>query len=218
MRKRKIRGHRRRWKQIERWEKFNQNIDLDILKKHGRDYTKIRIHPWGGINITNSVYAEPKGLTKQKMLNGLFNIYHHWKNQLDKFGEPYSLKIWLYDNRFSHSQVVCAVGDFIDVYRNTFNKCEKKELINPNTYSVMAKEYIEIFSWECHLDEDYLNDSELGQPEEYDSMEEYLDFKKWFDDSLKKKHKVFKYNMPDGKITESYIFERGKVWIGERRK
>lgn len=218
MRKRKIRGHRRRWKQIEMWEKFNLNLDLDILKKHGRDYTKIRIHPWSGLSFTNSQFAEPRGLTKRKMLNGLFAIYHHWKSQLDKLGEPYYLKIWLYDNRFSHSQVVCAVGDFSGFYRNTFNKCEKEGQINPNTYSNVNKGCVEGFSWECHLDEDYLDDSELGQPEEYDSLEEYLDYKKWIETLLKKPHKVYKHKEAIGATTESYIFERGKVWIGESRK
>ena len=101
MRLRKIRGHKRRWKKIEDWKNYNLNLDMDYLLEYQRDYVKIRIHPWSGLSLINSVYLEPKRLTKQKMLNGLFDIYDQWKKQLDNFGKPYYLKIWLYDNRFS---------------------------------------------------------------------------------------------------------------------
>jgi hypothetical protein len=217
MRIRKIRGHKRRWKQIESWKNSNLNLDLHYIKEYERNYTKIRIHPWSGLSLKNSIYPEPKRQTKLKMLNGLFDIYDQWKNQLDKLGKPYYLKIWLYDNRFSMSQIVCAIGEYVDFYAKTFNKSEKEEQINPNKYKVQLQPRIELFHWESHLDEDHFDNTDLGQPEDYETIEEYLESKIWFKKLMKKPHKTVKFKEPIGDATESYSFEKGKIWIGKKK-
>jgi hypothetical protein len=217
MRVRKIRGHKRRWKQIQSWKNSNLNLDLDYIKEYERDYTKIRIHPWSGLSLKNSTYPEPKRQTKLKMLNGLFDIYDQWKNQLDKLGKPYYLKIWLYDNRFSMSQIVCATGEYVDFYAKTFNKSEKEEQIKSNKYKAQLQPRIEIFNWECHLDEDHFDNTDLGQPDDYETIEEYLESKIWFEKLMKKPHKTVKFKEPIGDAIESYSFEKGKIWIGEKK-
>ena len=217
MRIRKIRGHKRRWKQLEDWKNYNLNLDMDYLLEYQRDYVKIRIHPWSGLSLINSVYLEPKRLTKQKMLNGLFDIYDQWKKQLDNFGKPYYLKIWLYDNRFSKSQVVCAIGEYFDFYEKTFNKSEKEEKINGSEYNNEIQPRIELFNWDCHLDEDHFDNTDLGQPDDYGTIEDYLESKKWFEKLMKKPHKTVKFKEPIGDAIESYSFEKGKVWIGEKK-
>ena len=216
MKIRKIRGHKRRWEQIENWKNSNLNLDLDYLKEYERDYTKIRIHPWNGLSLIKSIYPEPKRQTKQKILNGLFEIYDQWKNQLDKLGKPYYLKIWLYDNRFSMSQVVCATGEYVAFYEKTFNKSDKGKSINYNEYNKLLQPRMEQFNWDCHLDEDHFDNSALGQPEEYGSIEDYLESKIWFEKLMKKPHKTVKFKEPIGEIVESYLFEKGNVWIGEK--
>ncbi|MFD0991680.1 hypothetical protein [Tenacibaculum geojense] len=211
MKTKKIRGHNRIWKNIEKWKKANLKLDLENLKNYERDYAKIWIHPFSGISLTNSRNPEPKGETKERILNGLFDIYENWKNQLDELNEPYYLKIWLFEPRFSKSQVVCAIGNSIDFYNTTFNNPEKLEEFKTDFVEIKKKR-IESFNWEHKLDEDFMFSTDIGNPEDYETEKEYLEDKKWFNDRLKKKHT--KKTLNDG--TESYAFELGKVWIGEK--
>ncbi|MBE0640389.1 MAG: hypothetical protein IH599_00025, partial [Bacteroidales bacterium] len=136
MRKKKIRGHKRRWKEIENWRLDNLDLNLTdyLLNERDRYYAKIRVHPWSGLSLTNSMTPEPTRKTKQKILKGLLDIYEDWKNQLDKLGQPYYLKIWLFEPRFSQSQVVCAIGNNVDFYENTFFKPEKNKVLNADNY------------------------------------------------------------------------------------
>src|SRR4051812_38389727 len=124
VRQKKIRGHKRRNKHIDNWRLENLSFNLKdyLLNECERYYAKIRVHPWSGLSLTSSVTPEPTGKTKQKMLLGLLDIYEYWKNQLDKLGQSYYLKIWLFEPRFSQSQVVCAIGENVDFYENTFYK------------------------------------------------------------------------------------------------
>ena len=89
MRKKKIRGHKRRWKEIEAWIDSYKNHDIGYLTRFDRDYAKIRVHPWSGISLTESQIPEPKGETKKRILKGLIQIYDSWKNTLEQLGEPY---------------------------------------------------------------------------------------------------------------------------------
>lgn len=92
MRTKKIRGHRRHWKNIDNWIEAHKSLDLHFLKDRQYDYAKIRVHPWSGINMVMSQIPEPKGTTKSKILYGLIEIYDTWKTELNKLGEPYYLK------------------------------------------------------------------------------------------------------------------------------
>lgn len=116
MKKKKIRGHNRRWKAIEKWISANKPLDLDYLREYQNDYAKIRVHPWGGISVTSSQIPEPQHLTRQKLLLGLIEIYDSWQQALKTFDQPYYLKLWLFEPQFSMSQVVCALGKEIDYY------------------------------------------------------------------------------------------------------
>jgi len=54
MRSKKIRGHKRRWNDIEKWINNYKHLNLDYLKDYKRDHVKIRVHPWSGLALTNS--------------------------------------------------------------------------------------------------------------------------------------------------------------------
>ena len=88
MKAKKIRVHKRIWNDIEKWKNANLKLDLESLKQNERDYTKIWVHPFSGISLTNSQILEPKAETKKRILSGLLDIYESWKNQLDKLKEP----------------------------------------------------------------------------------------------------------------------------------
>lgn len=215
MRKKKIRGHKRRWKEIERWRLDNLDLNLTdyLLNERDRYYTKIEVYPWSGISLTNSVPPEPTRKTKQKILNGILDIYEDWKRQLDKLGQPYYLKIWLFEPRFSKSQVVIAIGDNVNFYENTFFKPEKNKVLNTNNYGEL-KDRLESFNWDYHLDEDHYDNTEVGDIKIYASKKDYEDTQTWFARLLKKPHRTSMFNDPIGEITEFYSFKRGEIWLG----
>lgn len=218
MRQKKIRGHKRRHKQIDNWRLDNLSLDLTnyLLNQRNRYYAKIRVHPWSGLSLTNSVTPEPTGKTKQKMLNGLLDIYEDWKKQLDKLGQPYYLKVWLFEPRFSQSQVVCAIGDNFDFYENTFYKPETNKTIQLDSYGSL-KTKLSKLNWDYGLDEDHYDNTEVGEPEMYASKKDYEDTKKWFSKLLKKPHRTIKFEEPIGEATESYSFKRGAIWLGGQK-
>jgi len=215
MREKKIRGHKKIWKDIENWHLDNLNLNLTdyLLNERNRYYAKIRVRPWNGITLTNSKIPQPNRMAKRKILNGLLDIYDDWKKQLDQLGQPYYLKIWLFEPRFSESQVVCAVGDSIDYYENTFFEPEVKKNLNLVCYGQL-KNRLYNYNWDCRLDEDHYSNDEVGTPELYATRQEYEETKVWFEKLLKKKHRTYKFEKPIGDTIESYSFKRGYVWLG----
>ena len=218
MRKKKIRGHKRRWEDIENWRLNNLDFDVAdyLLNQSDRFYSKIWVHPWSGLSFTNSEPPEPNGKTKQKMLNGLVDIYEDWKNKLDELGKPYYLKVWLFEPRFSKSQVVCATGENIDFYKNTFFKPEKTIKLNTDNYGHL-KSRLENFTWDYRFDEDHYDNTQIGVPEDYASRQDYEDSKRWFEKLLKTPYRIHKFKEPIGDMTESYSFKRGEMWLGEMK-
>lgn len=215
MRKKKIRGHNRRHKQINNWRIDNLSIDLTdyLLNERDRYYAEIRVSPWSGLSMINSITPQPTGKTKQKMLNGLFDIYEGWKSQLDKLGQRYYLKIWLFDPRFSQSQVVCAIGNNVNFYENTFYQPSAEKKLQLDNYGSL-KEKLAKLNWDYRLDEDHFDNNEVGEPEIYPSRKDYEETKKWFEKILKKPYRINKYKEPIGDIIESYSFRRGHIWLG----
>ena len=218
MRQRKIRGHNRRNRQIDNWrlDSLSYNLTDYLLNERDCFYAKIRVHPWSGLTLTNSATPEPTKKAKQKILNGLIDIYENWKIQLDKLGQPYYLKIWLFEPRFSQSQVVCAIGDRISFYENNFFKPDQDKLLKLENYGPL-KPILHRFEWDYRLDEDYFDNTTIGEPDEYASKNDYEETKKWFERILKKPHRLDKFNEPIGDIVESYLFPRGDLWIGEEK-
>lgn len=214
MRVRKLRGHKRRWKNIEKWRKNSFSFEGDYFKEYQRDYKEILIHPWCDIDFTESHIPQPNGITKLNMLEGLLDVYDYWNEELIKLNIEYSLVIWLYDQRFTKSQVVCATGDFCNYYDNTFlatNLPDKKF----NAQFPSLEDRLNKFEWKLCLDEDYLDQSYLGTEEEYSSIEQYNEQKTWFNRLMKKKHRTIKFDKPIGDISESYAFKQGYVWVGK---
>jgi hypothetical protein len=176
---------------------------------------KIRVHPWSGISITRSEIPQPTGKTKRKILSGLVDIYNNWKEQLNKLGQPYYLKIWLFEPRFSHSQVVCAIGDSIGFYKNSFFKPDnEKELVLQNYGPSLG---LNKLTWDYHLDEDHYDNCEIGEPGQYASRQDFEETERWFNRILKKPHRTTKLKEPVGDIMESYSFRRGDLWLGEEK-
>ena len=215
MRVRKIRGHNRIHKQIERW-KFNSlsyNLTPYLENESHRDYIKIYISPYCDLSLTNSVIPEPKGKTKKLILSSLLEIYSHWEELLEKTGKPFYLKIWLFEPRFSMSQVVCAIGDDIDYYKNTFTPSEENIFFKYDRYGKEMQSKMKSVNWKLFLDEDVYYDDEVGEKEMYISESDYFESRSRFKKIMKKEHKVKKFEWL-GENKECYIFKKGEVWLG----
>ncbi|NVK73291.1 MAG: hypothetical protein HWE24_07415 [Oceanospirillaceae bacterium] len=163
--------------------------------------------------MTSSQTPEPKGQTKTKILSGLIEIYNSWKKQLDKLDESYYLRIWLFEPRFVNSQVVCAIGDDLDFYENTFYKPEESKKLRLENYGQLKNE-MGNFIWEYRIDEDHFDNSELGNPDLYATLADYEKEKRRFEKMLKKHHRTTKLSAPVGEATELYSLKKGVVWIG----
>src|SRR5690606_35565435 len=112
-------------------------------------------------------------------------------------------------------QVVCAIGDYLDFYENTFYKPDESKKLNPEIYRQLNNE-IGNFNWEYRLDKDHFDNSEPGYPELFATLADYEEDKRWFEKMLKKPHRITKFKVPIGEATESYSFKKGDVWLGEK--
>jgi hypothetical protein len=214
MRKKKIRGHKRRYIEIEAWRRNNLSLRFDWLERDGIGYVKIRTSTWGNLSLIDSEIQQPKGETKRLIINGLIDIYHSWKDQLRQSGKPYYLKIWLCEPRFLSSQVVCAIGDKIEYYENLFFKPDNSKFLQVNAFGKLNN-FLQNFTAEYYWDEDHFTNNELGNPDSYSSKEYYLETKKWFTKLLKKPHRTVKFEEEIHGFTELYSLKKGDLWILE---
>lgn len=185
---------------------------MPYLEGWGYHYVKIRPRPWNGIDLQNSVTPEPRGKTKLKMLGALLDIYDSWKIQLDKAGQPYYLKIWLFEPRFRYSQVVCAVGGSIDYYNNLFFEADRQTPFDAAPYGHL-QERVAGMRWEARADDDVEWGSEYSAPGEPITA---TDWRAPYDDLVKLLRKPHKKSVHEGKdgAIDMYRFEKGIVWIG----
>lgn len=213
MRKRKIRGFNRILRQIEYWRIQNLGLNLNFIEEYQRYYVKISVRPWSNISIINSNLPEPKGKAKKLILEALLDIYESWKIQLDKINKPYYLRLWIFDPRFSKSQVVFALGDYLTFYDNAFFVPDTEKEIQIINYPSLKKR-LNNFAWEYRLDEDHFDNTFVGDPNYYDSFQDYKETKKWFNKLLKTTHRLTLLAEPIEDIIETYSFKRGDLWIG----
>jgi hypothetical protein len=215
MRFKKIRGHKRRWKQIEAWRLNNTSLFLAdyLLNTSDRYYLKIRIFPWNGFTHNNSAIPQPNGKTKQLFINALIDIYNDWKVQLDILGQPYYLKIWLYEPNFADSQIVCAIGDSIEFYDTTFLEGDDEKTLDLKQYGALASK-MQKLQWKHYIDEEHYENSFVGTPEIYATLKDYNETLRWFSRTMKKPHRTTLLDTPTDTYFEFYSFEKGNVWLG----
>lgn len=203
--KRSIRGHKRIWKNIEAWKEKNSRISAE---QTDREYVKIWIYPYFDYAFSNSDLLEPKGETRRRILSGLLDIHDAWKKELDTLNQPYYLKIWLFEPRFSRSQVVCAVGESAGFYGNTFFKPESQRSFPLQNYGNLQNRMKEL-SWEHALDEIWIDNNSIGHPEDFVSDAEYYANRRWVKRKLAGPHRTEAYGSE-----ETCYIKVGDVWIG----
>ena len=206
IRYKKIRGHKRIWKYIDNWVAQNKVLDIDSLKSRQRDYVKVWIAPFGNISVLNSEFSPPKGKTRKKIADGIFEIYHHWKTQLEELGEPYYLKVWYFPKDVSKCQVVCAIDDFTTFYDITFFKPETQKPFPENNRNL---------NWDYRIQEHHITKDDIQEPDDFYSEKDYVDNKKWIEKKMKHpKTRISNHSDSSGKITTYYSIKEYDVWLG----
>lgn len=207
IRYKKIRGHKRIWRDIDDWIDQNKKLDLDDIQQRQRDYTKVWITPFSNINVLNSKFSTPKGKTRKKVIAGIYEIYSNWKIQLETLNKPYYLKIWFFPNDVSKCQVVCAIDDFIHFYDKTF--------YNPK----VEKKFPELndlkLEWEYRHQEHHITKEDIGEPDDFLTFEDYLENKNYIENFMKNPNaRITNYTNEAKETTTYYSIKECDVWIG----
>lgn len=194
MKYKKVRGGQRRLRAIKYWVENNSELNINTLQEYQRDYVKFLVKPWSNL-VLNNEYKPLNGKLKQAFFNGLYIIFNQWHTQLKALEEPYYLCIWLFEDRVERSQVVCATGDKIEFYNNTFFKLEEKRLFKTVSKNANFVQY-EGLIWELYAEIDVLPIN-FREIDVYDSVPD---------------HKILRVQKI--KNEDYYIIENEKVWIG----
>lgn len=229
MKIKKVRGHKRIWKAVEKWKNAHLILDIETMlafENKQRKHAKITVKPFyvranfmrqsGNVFIETHQNPQPKKETKKRFINALLDIYESWKNQLEKTQQPYYLKVWIFEPNFSQSQVVCAVGTSINFYNNHFKEPNAKKTYKPNHTDVLKKR-IQSFNWQYKINQQFIANTGISEFEDFESKEDYKKAKKWFTSKLKKPHIIENLEKPINNITAFYVFKLDDVWIGERK-
>ena len=212
MKQRKIRGNRRLQKQIPKWVADAVGINMDFLSKNQYWYVDVFVHPWCDISIINSEIPEPKSVTRNLIILALERIYDNWKLQLDTLNEPYYLKIWLYEPRVSKSQVVCAIGERIEYYNNSFNRIDAL-----HKKSDFCNKLSSEFEWKRFEDSQIWSEENLLSPIElYKNIEDYNESIRLLLKIRKANYKTLEIDTLDGSDILHYQ-PKGVIWIGEKK-
>lgn len=215
MRIRKIRGHRRRQRAVDSWAERARAIDPVIFDESIRIHEEILVHPWSGISLTDSTYPQPKGLTRQHMITGLAQTMEAWHAALLESGCSFYLALWLFEPRFSLSQVVCATGDQADFYNNTFGAAVPGIEPDFKCYGQAAADLRKL-KWTGYTDEDIFLESDFsGAKEEYIREEDYYHDQRTLRKLQSGKYQVETIDSGGGKETVFHI-PRGLVFVGQK--
>ena len=206
MRIKKVRGHARRQRQIARWVAAQCRLRTDLLATYNGDHASILIRPWSGISLTNSRIAEPRRCTKLLILKALFGICEAWQTQITQQGLDYVAQVWVYEPRFSKSEVVCIPRE------NLEKMSENKSDFYPIYFNKIIENHKKI-EWYSLPDEEYYDNTDLGQADAYASMHEFLRATRWFDLMRRKSYRKQHLNSPIGEILDAFWVKRGKIWI-----
>ena len=194
--RKKVRGWKRRIRQLERLRLAYRELDVDALRRDHRQYVKIWLDPWRRLVPRNPPYWY-----RRRILAAFLDILDAWRERLEAAGEPYYLELWLFHPDFHDTQVVAAMGERLEYYRTLFEPAAKAAAHPPAEYQDAAYDLGEL-NWragqviDVHLASTYEGDMEglMALAERGRSADRVQ-------------------ATADGTDT-LYIFHRGLVWLG----
>jgi hypothetical protein len=213
-RMKKIRGQRRLKKRIEKWRIDNLLPNLEQINENHYDYVKIWINPFHNLRYKERNYIGPRSENRTLILNALLDIYDNWDLELKKMGIPYYLKIWLYEPRFTSSQVVCGITDRIKHYENVFTNNPSKSAFPLERY-VMIKNRLDQFEWKAAMDEEII-ENDFWPKKQYLYESEYYYSQRLYRKFDKRNVKKEELNDDSRKVIRYYV-PKGNIWIGNKK-
>lgn len=194
--RKKVRGWKRRIRQLERFRLAHRALDVEALRAAERQYVKIWLDPWNRL-----VPRNPPCWYRRRILAAFIDIHASWRQALEAAGEPYSLELWLFHPDFHKTQVVAATGSLLRFYDNAFERAEDRPPRPPALYDDPAYD-LDRFQWRPGT-EVYVKLKSIDVVEPGDEA--------WL---LREADRV-----QTSKYTGDtmYIFEMGSVWQGSLR-
>ena len=194
-------------KAIEEWVQRNEKLDVDALQRNHSDYVKFWVQPWSNLRMDDSAVMPLDGAYKAAMVYGLIHIYTAWQEALEKCGEPYYLKIWLFENDVARSQVVCAIRDRLHFYDGTFEPNATGNFCSDSDYAGIVG--VSSFEWmPCFALHVYCSD-DLGEVSDFESEAAYQAHKDWFESQQRN---AISTSIIGGK--ECFTIRKDVVWVG----
>jgi hypothetical protein len=114
--RKKVRGWKRRIRQLEWLRLRHRALDLDALRRDRVEYVEILLDPWSRL-----VGRNPPYWYRRRIMAAFADIFNAWREVLELQGEPYYLALWVLEPNFYGTQVVAATGDRIEGYRTRFD-------------------------------------------------------------------------------------------------
>jgi hypothetical protein len=127
--RKKVRGWKRRIRQLEAFRLEHRELDVEALRHGGRHYVKIWLDPWRRLVPRNPPYWY-----RRRIVAAFIDILDAWRERLEAAGEPYYLELWLFHPDFYDTQVVAAVGEEIDYYIMVFYPAVDAPALPPAEY------------------------------------------------------------------------------------
>lgn len=200
--KKKIRGWKRRIKQIEQWKQQHIELDTEQLGSIHRDYVKLWIDPFYRLRRRN-----PPVWYSRLLLEAMIEVYQSWSQRMKGLNEPFYLKMWLYNPHFINSQIVVAFRDCLSYYDHTFDISNDKKKFPSHLYGNILG--LSQFKWHIAIDSDdyWLSDlkEDIGLGFRTDKDIEVIKKRSY-------KHETVKLRSGEDTV---YHVKVGDVWVGE---
>lgn len=210
----KIRGQKRLNKKIESWREYSLFPNMDLIRDNHYDYVKIWVRPFSNLRYKKRDYTGPKSENRLLILNSLLDIYDNWDLELKKLNIPYYLRIWLYEPRFTSSQVVCGIEDKIEHYENVLQLAEEKCEFPHDRYKKLANR-IDQFNWSLAIDEEII-ENEFCPKEQYESENDYYADQRMFRQLEKRQIRKEDFSDDTERLIRYYV-PKGHILIGSKK-
>jgi hypothetical protein len=204
--KKKIRCWKRHKRKIQLWKQNAINLNIDLIRKHHRDYLKLWISPFYSIHRTN-----PPVWYCRLLLEAMIEVYFEWYEKMINEDNEFYLKIWLYEPNFIKSQIVVAYKDCLDFYDNTFEKRPISKKFPIHKYAFLA-EKLAMFDWKLCIEADVYWSNNLEE-----NIKLGLSTEQEVNEIIRQSYRMDKIEY-NNETTYVYSVDVGDVWVGTLKR
>ena len=192
--KKKIRGWKRRVRQVEEWgEDIKEPIIDWFIQPTTRDiYRRCNISPF-----YNATKRHPPIWFYKIIIEQFIVAYKHWKQKFDELGVPYDLQLLIYDPAYIKSEIACwKVGELNQRIKYSW----ESSTIKAFPYKTLGSKLYNLHDFEWILADD--------EHVHFESDFEYADFTA---EELLNEGNIKKVQGDDEVY---YSYRHGDIWIG----